>query len=246
MTYTIDELLAAIAELRQASDEWKDFEVAYQGTARGNEYRSVAARKMADAADKLFGNEWTETSLETVTTLADEIVQLRTELADAQARIEAAAAIEEAFPAFGYPRLRTGRKRERDARTIPRGAGTGGRMNIIMLLDKHFPKTEHVVIELYPNQFPLKKLGRMAVFQTARFDHISKRGKVYELYDSTDGSDYPSGRATDYDFVSIYDISDADRIRAFMLEYVAVASDDDLHDDFWSLAGILGIRGSDE
>lgn len=116
-------------------------------------------------------------------------------------------------------------------------------MDIIALLDKHFPKTEHVVIELYDgSQLPLKALGTLAIFKTARFDHISKRNGAYELYDSTDGSDYPSGRATAYDFVSLYDFSDTAKLRAFMAEYVATASDDDLHDDFWHLTGVIGIR----
>lgn len=111
-------------------------------------------------------------------------------------------------------------------------------MDIIALLDKHFPKTEHVVSELFPSQALLKKRGTLAMFKTARFDHISKRDGAYELYDSTDGSDYHNGHATAYDFVSLYDISDAANIRAFMTDYVATASDADLHDEFWRVTGL--------
>lgn len=111
-------------------------------------------------------------------------------------------------------------------------------MDIIALLDKHFPKTEHVIVELYASKL-LASDAKLAVFNTARFNYIFKRNGAYELYDSFDGSEYLRARVTAYDFVSIYDISDGGAIRAFMAEYVATASDDALHDDFRGLTGVL-------
>lgn len=97
-------------------------------------------------------------------------------------------------------------------------------MTITDLLDKHFPKEELTAGELYEKFSTVDYFdAHLCVGNGRRFTSMSWRGhktlySTIELY--TGNSDSPQARVSEYTMVSVYDLSDPDKMRAFLREYI--------------------------
>lgn len=99
-------------------------------------------------------------------------------------------------------------------------------MKLVELLDKHFPKEDLAAVELFPRK---DTDGKLMIYLATRFDFMREgRAKgTYDLWQHGDG-DYPSMRVSQYTMLAVYDVSDLAKVRAFMLDSVVHATDEEL------------------
>lgn len=111
-------------------------------------------------------------------------------------------------------------------------------MPITELLNKHFPKEELTAGELY-TKFNDYDDHHWCVANGQRFTHMHWKGRksahsVIELY--LPDNDYPEARVGEYTMVAVYDVSDTDKVRAFLHEYIETLDADALR---WELRDVV-------
>lgn len=107
-------------------------------------------------------------------------------------------------------------------------------LNQVDLMKKHFPFFDVTAGELYSNHNEYPDTSWF-FYKNTRFSYIfeENKGKIdhcFDLYRS-DG-EYAVHRIGKYEMITIYDVSNIDKVRAFLLEYIHQQDNEDL---MWSL-----------
>lgn len=111
-------------------------------------------------------------------------------------------------------------------------------MSLTTLLDQHFPKQELAVVEYA--QSKIDTTHKLTLYKGSRVKHVYGKNlsqllkHEYEVYGVGD-HDYPFARASPYEILTLYDVADTEKVRAFMSAYVAQAEEDDLRSLFEEL-----------